>query len=122
MIYPSKPGGSSWVMPSDPRDDPRPIIGGYNPNFSSNGDGSYRVTMSEVRWDVAQNNGFHENQLVLDQGQLPSRGYMQDSMDWKNVEVTAYYRVMGYTSSTQNGEAHIEHVMGARGRRASHRP
>ncbi|MGE0870670.1 MAG: hypothetical protein AB7P03_19045 [Kofleriaceae bacterium] len=113
MVYPTKAGKSAWVMALDPGDDPRaPTSLSNSPNFVANEDGSFKVTKSQVRWDVRQNNGFHEDTLVLDQGELAKRGYMQDAMDWKNVEVTAYYRVLHYTSSTTNGPAHIEHVMG----------
>ncbi|MGE0545504.1 MAG: hypothetical protein AB7O24_28455 [Kofleriaceae bacterium] len=113
MVYPTKAGKSVWVMAADPLDDSRaPTEYSNSPNFAANDDGSFKVTKSQVRWNVYQANGFHEDTLVLDQGELAKRGYMQDTMDWKNVEVTAYYRVLHYTSSTTNGPAHIEHVMG----------
>jgi hypothetical protein len=112
MVYPSQPGGSAWTMPADPNNDPRVVRSSNSPRFTANADGSWKVTDDQVRWGIAQNNGFHESTLVLDQGELATRGYMQDPMDWKNVEVTAYYRVLDWTSSDNNGSAHIEHVMG----------
>lgn len=33
---------------------------------------------------------------------------MQSPNDWKNVEITGYFKVNSFTSSTTNGAAHIE--------------
>jgi hypothetical protein len=46
---------------------------------------------------------------------MAAQGYMLRPNDWKNVELTAYLRVVHATSSTTNGEAHIE--FGAHGAR-----
>jgi hypothetical protein len=59
---------------------------------------------------------FQENQIkTLNQKQMAAQGYMLRPNDWKNVELTAYLRVVHATSSTTNGEAHIE--FGAHGAR-----
>ena len=42
---------------------------------------------------------------------------MQSPNDWKNVEITGYFKVNSFTDSTQNGPAHIELV--ARGGRST---
>ena len=39
--------------------------------------------------------------------QLATKGYMQSPNDWKNVEMTGYFKVNHFTS-THNGAAHIE--------------
>jgi len=138
-LFPSNPSGSSWIMQPvpnitnlnddvtpgtgfdngvtgasspDPNSDPRSLSGGFKPHFTDNGDGSWKVKMSEMRWDLTQDNGFSESSLVLDQSKLPSRGYMQDPKDWKNVEITCFMKVNSASSSTHNGEAHPELVTG----------
>jgi hypothetical protein len=142
-IYPDGPG-SSWVMSgntttvssisedsipgdaanndpsglaaSNPNDDPRTLKGSLNPKWTQNSDGSWKDKQSEARWDIAQNNGFNESSLVLNQATLATRGYMQDPMDWgangKGIEATAYFRINATSSSTANGESHFEFVAG----------
>jgi len=145
-IYPDDATGSSWIMPgvptastsvltddtipggdatnpdisgqaaSNPNNDPRSVHGGYTPSFSQNSDGSWKVKMSEVRWDIAADNGFSESSLVLDQATLRTRGFMQDSKDWcangGGTEATIYARINTFSTSTHNGESHFEIVFG----------
>jgi len=116
------PGGDSTnpdttgQAASNPNDDPRSVHGGYTPSFSQNSDGSWKVKMSEVRWDISADNGFNESSLTLNQATLATQKYMQDSKDWcannGGVETTGYYRINSMSSSTHNGEAHFEHVIG----------
>ena len=69
--------------------------------------GRYRG--SEGRYGILTSTFFQENQIkTLNQKQMGAQGYMLRPNDWKNVELTAYLRVDHATSSTSNGEAHIE--------------
>jgi hypothetical protein len=118
--------GSNWTMNmNNPMGDGRsnnPEASGNLPKFSKNSDGSWKVTgntkgVNEIRWAIAQTNGFKENTLSTCTPTVKARGYMQDASDWKDIEMSAYYKINKLTSSTQNGEAHIEHVM--RGQRST---
>ena len=124
-IYPSKPGGERWFFngaSGDPNNDPRtgtPNEGPHSTFTQKNPDGSWKVRSSEVRYGVLTSTFFQENQIkTLNQDQMAAQGYMLRPNDWKNVELTAYLRVVHATSSTSNGEAHIE--FGAHGARNTH--
>jgi hypothetical protein len=122
-IYPSLPGGESWTM-SDPRTDPRAGVGeGPTSTFTPNPDGSWKVQGGsgsgediEIRWGITTSTGFNETDIAtLNQQSLASQGYMLHANDWRNVEMTGYWRIFTHDTSTSNGEAHIECV--ARGGR-----
>ena len=93
-------------MPS-PTNDPRFATGGVS--LTKNADGySYKVESTQVRLRAFTTSGYNPNQITtLNQQQLATKGYMQSPNDWKNVEITGYFKVNSYTSSTTNGAAHI---------------
>jgi len=103
----------------NPNNDPRtgtPNEGPHTTFTGKNPDGSWKVQSSEVRYGILTSTFFQENQIkTLNQQQMAAQGYMLRPNDWKNVELTAYLRVVHATSSTSNGEAHIE--FGAHGAR-----
>ena len=107
-IYATKPGGEEWYMnmPS-PTNDPRFNSGGLS--LTKNADGySYKIESTQVRLRAFTSSGYSPNQITtLNQQQLATKGYMQSPNDWKNVEITGYFKVNSYTSSTTNGPAHI---------------
>ncbi|HYA83655.1 MAG TPA: Ig-like domain-containing protein, partial [Candidatus Bathyarchaeia archaeon] len=119
-LYPSAPGGEQWFFnPNDPNNDPRTGASNEGPHTfftQENPDGSWKVQSSMVRYGILTSTLFQENQIsTLDQQQMANQGYMLRPNDWKNVELTAYLRVNHATSSTNNGQAHIE--LGAHGAR-----
>ena len=93
-------------MPS-PTNDPRFNSGGLS--LTKNADGySYKIESTQVRLRAYTSSGYNPNQITtLNQQQLATKGYMQSPNDWKNVEITGYFKVNSYTSSTTNGPAHI---------------
>jgi len=110
-IYPTKTGGEEWFMNmDDPKNDPR--IGGEGPStifVLQNDDGSWKVQSTEVRYGVLTSSGYHPDLITtLNQQALAAKGYMQSPNDWKNVEMTGYFRVNAFTDTTQNGAPHIE--------------
>ena len=110
-IYPTKTGGEDWFMNmDDPGNDPR--IGGEGPStifVSQNDDGSWKVQSTEVRYGVLTSSGYHPDLITtLNQEALAAKGYMQSPNDWKNVEMTGYFKVNAFTNTTQNGAPHIE--------------
>jgi hypothetical protein len=120
-IYPTEAGGEEWFMNmNNPAGDSR--IGGEGPKTTfvqQNEDGSWKVQSTEVRLGVLTSAGYHPNLITsLNQRALASQGYIQSPSDWKNVEMTGYFKVNSFTQSTQNGPAHIELV--ARGGRNTH--
>jgi F5/8 type C domain-containing protein/Big-like domain-containing protein len=119
-LYPSKPGGEQWFFDANnPNGDPRtgtPNEGPHTSFTQKNPDGSWRVQSSEVRYGILTSTLFQENQIkTLNQKQMAAQGYMLRPNDWKNVELTAYLRVVHATSSSSNGASHIE--FGAHGAR-----
>jgi hypothetical protein len=110
-IYPTKTGAGEWYMNmDDPGNDPR--IGGEGPStifVLQNDDGSWKVQSTEVRYGVLTSSGYHPDLITtLNQQALAAKGYMQSPNDWKNVEMTGYFKVNAFTDSTQNGAPHIE--------------
>ena len=112
-LYPSKPGGEQWFFnANDPNNDPRTGTSNEGPHTfftQENPDGSWKVQSSMVRYGILTSTLFQENQIrTLNQQEMANQGYMLRPNDWKNVELTAYLRVNQATSSTNNGQAHIE--------------
>jgi hypothetical protein len=113
-IYQTKNSGGAgqeWYFNTDnPGNDPR--TGGENPytNFvQKNPDGSWKVRNTEVRYGILTSSGYHPKLITtFNQMQLATKGYMQSPNDWKNVEMTGYFKVNHFTSSIHNGAAHIE--------------
>ena len=113
-IYQTKNSGGAvqeWYFNTDnPGKDPR--TGGENPYtkfFQKNPDGSWKVRSIEVRYGILTSSGYRPNLITtFNQTQLATKGYMQSPNDWKNVEMTGYFKVNHFTSSTHNGAAHIE--------------
>lgn len=117
-LYPTKPGGEEWFMNmDDPRNDPR--TGGEGPPtifVQQNDEGSWKVISNEVRYGVLTSSGYHPDLIsTLNQRVLAAKGYIMSPNDWKNVEMTGYFKVNSFTDSTQNGPPHIELI--ARGGR-----
>jgi F5/8 type C domain/Bacterial Ig domain len=105
-IYPTKPGGEQWFMNmQDPNHDKQT----NPPSMSKNPDGSFKVTSTQVRYAVSPMSGYNPSQIkTTNQKTMIQQGYMQSPGDWKNVELTGYFKVNSFTSSTNNGAAHIE--------------
>ncbi|MFZ0514384.1 MAG: hypothetical protein WAM14_22460, partial [Candidatus Nitrosopolaris sp.] len=81
-----------------------------------NDDGSWKVMSNEVRYGVLTSSGYNPDLIsTLNQQVLAAKGYIMSSNDWKNVEMSGYFKVNSFTDSTQNGPPHIELV--ARGGR-----
>ena len=70
---------------------------------------SWNVRNTEVRYGILTSSGYHPKLITtLNQMQLAIKGVMQSPNDWKNVEMTGYFKVNHFISSTHNGVAHIE--------------
>jgi len=120
-LNPTKKGGEEWLMNmDDPSNDPRAGRGEGPPTtfVRRNDDGSWKVQSNEVRYGVLTSSGYHPELITtLDQSALAAKGFMQSRNDWKNIEMTGYFKVNSFTDSTKNGAAHIELV--ARGGRST---
>lgn len=112
-IYYSKPGGEEWYInmndPNhDPRTDPQTTL---IKNNNIGEDNSWKIKNTEVRYNVFTSSGFQPQLITtLNQTELSKKGYMQSPNDWKNVEITGYFKINSFTSSDKNGPAHIELV------------
>jgi hypothetical protein len=94
-IYPTASGGEQWFMNmSDITQDPRASFTASNPDLTRNPDGSWKVSSTEVRFNVYPSSGYHHELInTLEQQQLAAKGYMQSPNDWKNVEITGYLKL-----------------------------
>ena len=112
-IYSSKPSGEEWLMNMDdpnhdPRTDPQVTL---IKNNNDQGDSSWKVQNTEVRYEIFTSSGFNPQLIItLNQTELSKKGYMQSPNDWKNVEMTGYFKINSFTDSDKNGAAHIELV------------
>ena len=112
-IYPSKPGGEEWYIDMDdpnhnPRTDPQTTLVKNNNSMDNN---SWKVKDNETRYDVFTSSGYKPQLITtLNQTELAKKGYMQSPNDWKNVEMTGYFKINSFTNSDKNGAAHIELV------------
>ena len=94
-IYPTKAGGEQWFMNmSDITHDPRTSFTASNPDLTRNPDGSWKVSSTQVRFNVFPSSGYHHELITaLNQQQLETKGYMQSPNDWKDVEITGYLKL-----------------------------
>jgi hypothetical protein len=111
---------SHWSMDmANPGADPRghnPESSSYMPKFIKNSDGSWKIkNQIEIRWAITQDGGFDQNKLCTDFQKCQHQGFMQDKKDWgtppSGLLMKAYYRINAVSSSSRNGEPHIEQVM-----------
>jgi hypothetical protein len=120
-LNPTKKGGEEWFINTDePSNDPRAGRGEGPPTtfVRRNDDGSWKVQSNEVRYGVLTTSRYHPELITtLDQATLAAKGFMQSRNDWKDIEMTGYFKVNSFTDSTRNGAAHVEFV--ARGGRST---
>ena len=65
-----------------------------NPTLTRNPDGSWKVSSTEIRFNVYTSSGYyHELISTLNQQQLAAKGYMQSPNDWRIVEITGYLKL-----------------------------
>jgi hypothetical protein len=98
MIYPTKIGGDEWFMDSNLQNDVRLDA---NANLSRNQDGSWSVDSKEqTRINVwSTGSGEFRSKGGIDtynHSIIESRGYWHKPSDWKNVEVTGYFKLNEY--------------------------
>jgi uncharacterized protein YxeA len=103
-IYPTAPGGATWFFNPD-----NPIDGQFDPNgaqISKNSDGSWHLKPGTTRMltfpksDGMLSDSFRSNLPTYDYSQLAQIGYWYKPTDWKNTEVTGYFKV----TSTNSGD------------------
>jgi hypothetical protein len=101
-IYPTRSGGEEWYMDmANPLGDPR--FGPIPSTITKNPDGSWKISGTQIRLHVFTSTGYDKNKIsTYDQQQLASKGYMQASNDWKNVEMTGYLKVISTNSSVSS--------------------
>ena len=113
-IYRSKLGGEEWfIIMDDPnhdlRTDPQTTL--TKNDDTEHGDISWKIQNTEVRYEVFTSSGYNAQLITtLNQTELTKNGFMQSPNDWKNVEMTGYFKINSFTNSEKNGAAHIELV------------
>jgi hypothetical protein len=62
--------------------------------ISKNADGTWKIKAPFVRYHAYTSSGYHPELITTyNQKSLATKGYMQSSNDWKNVEMTGYIKV-----------------------------
>ena len=104
MIYPTASGGETWFFnPNNPEDGQFDENGA---NIEKNADGSWHVPPGTTRMDVfTKSAGLLSDQqrsnfATYDYSELDRVGYWLQPSDWKNIEVTGYFKV----TSTSSGD------------------
>jgi hypothetical protein len=113
MKYATKSGGEQWFMNmNDPSSDSR-----FDPQttLTKNADGSWKVRSDKVRMLVFTSTGYNQDEIeTYNQKALATKGYMQSSNDWKNVEITGYVKLNSGSEDTfswyARGGRHTEGV------------
>lgn len=99
MVYPTKTGGEQWYMnminpTSDSRFAPKTTL-------TKNTDGSWKVRSDAVRMNVYTSTGYDQGKITTyNQRTLATKGYMQSSNDWKNIEMTGYVKLNSGSGDT----------------------
>jgi hypothetical protein len=98
MIYQTKIGGDEWFMDSNLQNDVRFDA---NANLSANQDGSWSVDSKEqTRLNVwskgSEEFRSKEGMDTYNHSIVESRGYWHKPSDWKNVEMTGYFKLNEY--------------------------
>ncbi|WP_257458994.1 carbohydrate-binding protein [Archangium lipolyticum] len=109
MLYPTKPGGESWMLASDALRDAR-----FDPQqtITRNADGSWKMRSTKVRMEVFTSTGYDSRKIpTYDRDVLAGRGYMQSPNDWKNVEMTGFVKV---NATGNNGDNFAWYARGGR--------
>ena len=72
---------------NDPQFDPKDDV-------TKNPDGSWKMQSNQVRMNVFTSTGYEKTNIATtNHGTLASRGYMQGTNDWHDVEITGYVKV-----------------------------
>src|SRR5215216_806578 len=104
-VHPTKAGGNEWYMASTPTSDARFNLSPTGFSITNNTDGSYKINNSTVIQkfiNVYQPNGYNSGLTATNSqnhGQCAQQGFMQDISDWRNIEMTGYFRVISEISS-----------------------
>jgi hypothetical protein len=100
MLYPSKSGGETWAATGDLTKDAR--FNAQN-TITSNADGSWKMRNSKVRMLVYTSTGYDGGKIAsYDRDVLTSKGFMQAANDWRNVEITGFFKVVSASNATDN--------------------
>ena len=99
MIYPSKLHGDKWFM--DPRNLDKDKRFHPNADLTRNSDGSWSVDSKEqTRLNVwTRGSGNFRQQEGMDtynHNVIEARGYWYKPSDWKNIEITGYFKLKKY--------------------------
>jgi hypothetical protein len=100
-IFPTKTGGAEWFLAATPSSDSR--FNANNASMTKNSDGSWKIqNNSNINLSAYQPNGYNPSLTqtsAQNHGQCALNGYMQDNRDWRNIEMTGYFRVTTESSS-----------------------
>lgn len=99
-IHATLPGGEQWFGTGDLRADPR-----FDPQSTivPNGDGSWKMTSTKVRMSARTSAGYDATKIrTYDPDELAAQGYMQSPRDWRNVEMTGYFRLNASNDGSDN--------------------
>lgn len=101
-LYPTKTNGAEWYLAATPTSDTRFTSNATMTRNTDNISWKIQNTPSSILLSAAQPNGYNASLTAsnaTNHATCSSRGYMQDTGDWRNVEMTIYVRIVGETTS-----------------------
>ena len=101
-VYQTKSGGNEWYLASIPANDAR-FVATHSLTKESD---FFRVQAGSpylITFQIKQPNGYDASRTeaaAANHAQCASSGYMQDSQDWRNVEMQCYFKILSTAPST----------------------
>lgn len=131
-IYPTATNGFQFFLPTAAATDTTNWVPIPSAGITTNSDGSYKMSTAstpsdvhgtQTRLNVFQRNGYSGTTAqtnAQNHAQLHSQGWMQDANDWRNIEMTGYFRVntaptTGNIEFTARGGRHLDPSPNAEG-------
>ncbi len=91
----------SWFMDMDnPNVNRKRFDVREDSSITKNSDGSWKIRDTQIRMNVYNKNGYSSSKIpTYDRDVLTQKGYMQDSDDWKNVELTMFVKLNSFSGN-----------------------
>jgi hypothetical protein len=111
MVYPSGGSLNHWEIPDKGKDERGPFEN-ENRSGAISGTGIFSYPKNgEVRNEVHSVPDVPKDLVNGSHATYRKRGYMLNNNDWKNIEMTGYYKGSHAGGPAKYGGSHIEHVM-----------
>lgn len=112
QIYPSKLGGELWFIDTNPSKDGRIILMGSRGTITYTGSDYYNISETDdVRIGIVTSDVYTQSKITMNHNILNEQGYMSTSKDWRNIEVTIYFK---YRTKDDNDKRLVIYTRGGK--------